>query len=234
MISINDAEGRRVDTIGGGKLEYMVTEQARQLLSQPDGGNTIQHFPLAASADQCCGGSVTALFEVFCYSLNVAIFGAGNVGREVAGLIERLDAKVSLLDSRQGIPDTDASTYEYCADAVDRVGQLEPNTHVLVMTHSHQLDYDIVLACLRQQLTSIGLIGSDTKWQRFRARLIRDGQPEHALSRVRCPLGVPHVRRKEPLAVALSIVTELLQLEPVPEAKSLSWRQIKSSLVAQP
>ena len=102
------------------------------------------------------------------------------------------------------------------------------------MSHSHDLDYELVHACLRQQRMSIGLIGSTTKWQRFQARLRRDGVADAQLARVRCPVGVADVKRKEPYAVALSIVTQLLQLEPLVETRSLTWQQVKSSLVLQP
>ena len=69
------------DTIGGGQLEQMVINQARALLDGQQGGQTIQHYPLAAAAEQCCGGSVTVLFEAYVYRLKVAVFGAGYVGR---------------------------------------------------------------------------------------------------------------------------------------------------------
>ena len=81
---------------------------------------------------------------------------------------------------------------------------------------------------------SIGLIGSDTKWQRFQARLLRDGFAHADLARVRSPIGVEGISRKDPPAVAVSIVAQLLQLQSATGKAdaTLSWRQIKSTLVA--
>ena len=56
---------RIYDTIGGGQLEHLVIEAARGSLADARSGQQITNFPLAAAANQCCGGSVTVLFESF-------------------------------------------------------------------------------------------------------------------------------------------------------------------------
>ena len=221
------------DTIGGGQLEQLVTRAARQMLSAKQAGQQIQHYPLAAAAEQCCGGSVTVLLESFVYSLQVAIFGAGFVGREIAGMLHKLDAQAIMYDSRPQIRGLQQDEYVCSDDLCQTLCSLPPANHILIMTHEHELDYQLVQACLEQHRSSVGLIGSVSKWQRFQSRLLRDGASEAALARVRCPLGVPDVKRKDPYAVAVSIVVELLQLEPVLETATLSWRQVKSALVQQ-
>lgn len=50
-------------TIGGGRLEYQVTEQARALLGQPPGSWRVQDYPLGPLLGQCCGGRVRLLVE---------------------------------------------------------------------------------------------------------------------------------------------------------------------------
>jgi len=50
-------------TIGGGNLEFQVTEQARAILSLPAGSWRIQDFPLGPFLGQCCGGRVRLLVE---------------------------------------------------------------------------------------------------------------------------------------------------------------------------
>ena len=45
------------------------------------------------------------------------------------------------------------------------------NTLYVVMTHNHQLDFDISLAILKRvDFHYLGLIASDTKWRRFQQR----------------------------------------------------------------
>lgn len=50
-------------TIGGGNLEYMVTEQARKMLDAPHIHLMYQHFALGPLLGQCCGGATNILFE---------------------------------------------------------------------------------------------------------------------------------------------------------------------------
>lgn len=219
------------DTLGGGQFELLVIDEARQLLAAARDQQSLRHFPLAAAALQCCGGSVTVLYESFAPAFAVTVFGAGHVGREVVRLLRELDVRVTWVDGRALADEVGAIR---CTDPVAWLDAQSKVDHALVLTHDHQLDYELVSALLRRPAPSIGLIGSATKWQRFAARLSRDGFEAQALERVRCPIGMP-LARKEPLAVAMSIVTELLQLEErSPGAERLTWRQIKTALVQTP
>ena len=64
----------------------------------------------------------------------------------------------------------------------------------------------------RDDLASLGLIGSSSKWARFRQRL-RSDLEEHQIARVRCPIGVPGIPGKRPEEIAIGVVAELLQIE---------------------
>ena len=69
------------DTIGGGKLEQLVIDAAREALKLKVKTQQLEHFPLAGKAQQCCGGSVAVLLETFPVArLAVTIFGAGHIG----------------------------------------------------------------------------------------------------------------------------------------------------------
>lgn len=52
-----------VGTIGGGNLEFMVTEQARKMLAAPDVALLYQHYALGPLLSQCCGGATNVLLE---------------------------------------------------------------------------------------------------------------------------------------------------------------------------
>ncbi|MEM7079141.1 MAG: xanthine dehydrogenase accessory protein XdhC [Pseudomonadota bacterium] len=218
------------DTIGGGQLEQLVIEAGRGALSNGTGGKRIEHFPLAASADQCCGGSVSVLLEaVVPDPLRVTLYGAGHVGQALAHQLRLLYADFEWVDPRHeiaGPPEGYTIT-----DPQVHARHLPADRHALVMTHEHQLDYDLVATLLNRGHVSIGLIGSDTKWQRFRARLQRDGFSAAQLARVRCPIGIDHIERKDPPAIAIAIIAELLQLQSLSPEPGLTWRQVRSSLI---
>ncbi len=50
-------------TIGGGRLEYQATEQARAILAHPPGSWRVQDYPLGPLLGQCCGGRVRLMVE---------------------------------------------------------------------------------------------------------------------------------------------------------------------------
>lgn len=218
------------DSIGGGQLEHQVTLRAREMI---DAGRTIaeiHHFPLAAAAAQCCGGSVTVLLECFAQPpISVAVFGAGHIGRRVVALLADLDARVTWYDARPDQPDeagVECRTLPALRDA------MASHDDVLILTHDHQLDFDLVCAALDADVERIGLIGSATKAKRFDARLAQRNYGDTQRERVRCPVG-NRSPSKQPMAVAISIVSELMemQISEDDETTNLSWRQIKETLV---
>ena len=241
------------DTLGGGQLEHLVIARARDLLAASATTQHLEHFPLAAAALQCCGGSVTVLLECFAASsLRVAVFGAGHVGKRVVRLLEELSAQVCWFDNRpeflnQTSAGQDAAGQkpapQELTDPLKSLAELPKNTQIVIVSHDHLLDYALLEAVLTlgvDRFAGVGMIGSATKWQRFSARLAAAGFPDEDIARVRTPLGAGSATDKQPTAIAIAIVNELLNLSGENEARSeelqtrpssLSWQQIKSTLV---
>ena len=81
------------------------------------------------------------------------------------------------------------------------------------MTHDHVEDLAITDQALRTSaLGSIGLIGSRSKWVRFRAKLAELGHSDEDLARVITPIGIPGVGSKAPASIAVSVAARILQL----------------------
>ena len=207
-------------TIGGGNLEYQCEAAARGLLAGGSEGPSTRDFALGPALGQCCGGHVTVLFEVLRPpKLRIALFGAGHVGKALIRLLADLPCKVSWIDARPEAlpanlpPNVTPLRIAQPAQAVDA---LPPGGVVLVMTHDHQLDFEIVSAALqRSDLRAVGLIGSDTKRARFTSRLSRLGIASDGLI---CPIGLAGIEGKQPAVVAVSVAAQLLQLQPQPHA----------------
>ncbi len=203
-------------TIGGGNLEKLAIEHAGELLARNGSVSESVAFPLAEKTGQCCGGAVTLFFEPFRWQRRtIAIFGAGHVGQALAGLAPWLKADVKLVDGRdeREIQPSLADDRPYELVLVDEpaaeIDELPPDALVVVMTHSHALDLEIIERALRRgSFPYLGLIGSERKWQRFQKRLSQRGFTGEELSRVRCPIGVSKAS-KDPSAIALSTAAEL-------------------------
>lgn len=74
-------------TIGGGALEFRVTEQARAILALPPGSWRLQDYPLGPLLGQCCGGRVRLLVERLDPAANEWI-EAFEQGDEVVAMLE--------------------------------------------------------------------------------------------------------------------------------------------------
>jgi xanthine dehydrogenase accessory factor len=223
------AGGRIVwGTIGGGQLEHLAIARAAELTKTGVRAGESVDFPLSEKAGQCCGGAVTLFFDVFPWQrARVVVFGAGHVAQAIGGLAPWLSADVLLIDPREEaeihppLP-RDASTRPYELLLVDapeeEIDRLPLDSHVLVMTHSHALDLEIIARALkRDPFPYLGLIGSERKWLRFRERLAQRGFTEEQWKRVRCPIGATRTS-KDPGAIALATAAELASLMMSPKA----------------
>ncbi|MRX43421.1 xanthine dehydrogenase accessory protein XdhC [Agromyces kandeliae] len=220
-------------TVGGGNLEQTALARARELLAAGTAEPELLTLTLSDRAVvdygvQCCGGEVTMLLEPLPVVPAVAIFGLGHVGLELARILARHPLELDLVDSREAMlspdrlgelgrsgPFTDAVAtirVHHLPVPEAALAELPTGAHVLVMTHDHAEDLAIVDAALRTPgVDSIGLIGSRSKWARFRGQLASAGHDDDALARVETPIGIDGIRSKEPAAIAVSVAAELLQ-----------------------
>jgi xanthine dehydrogenase accessory factor len=219
VVSANGLAG----TIGGGNLEYQCEAAARILLASDAEGPSTRDFPLGPALGQCCGGHVSVLFEVLRPpSLQIALFGAGHVGKALVKLLADLPCRVTWIDPRpEALPANLPPNIIplRTASPAQAVAALPAQTLVLVMTHDHQLDFEIVAASLqRSDLSWVGLIGSATKRARFVSRLARQGI---ATAKLGCPIGLPGINGKQPAVVAVSVAAQILSLSSHPGSRSV-------------
>jgi xanthine dehydrogenase accessory factor len=220
-------------TIGGGHLDLQAIARARGLLADAVTAPQDLAIALGPTLGQCCGGVVTlrhsrldaqalAAWPQAQPRFFLQLYGAGHVGRAIAALLATLPCRVQWIDARDdefpagmALP---AHIEKVCAEPVEaEVAHAPPGSHVLVLTHSHDLDFAIVQAWLKRgDFAFLGLIGSRTKRARFEHRLLARGHAHEAVARVCCPIGVPGLAGKEPEVVAISAVAQLLQLTSPP------------------
>ena len=221
MIVALERDGRPdvvAGTIGGGRLEQLALEHCAALLTRGGALSESVAYPLSETAGQCCGGEVTLFFEAFPWTRRrIVVFGAGHVAQAIAGLGPYLSADLVLIDSREEreIRPRLAPQRAFELVLVDHpeaeVDLLPADALVLVMTHSHALDLEIVARAIPRGFPYLGLIGSVRKRERFEKRLAARGLAPEAIARVRCPIGVSK-HSKEPSAIAISVAAELLDV----------------------
>lgn len=150
------------------------------------------------------------------------IFGAGHVGRALISVIEPLGLyDLTWIDtSEDRFPATMPTgvTQLVGANPADLVRYAHADAHHLILTYSHALDLELCHSLLRHGFQTAGLIGSRTKWARFRNRLRQLDHTDAQVSRIQCPIGQPELG-KHPQAIAVGVAAELLSRMARTEAK---------------
>ena len=212
-------------TIGGGNLEFQAIDKARELLSTFIGNVHSEDYALGPSLAQCCGGSVSVLLEPFIKNnKTLYIFGAGHVGKELVKTLDNLPVLIKWVDQREGefprkLPINVKKIVTSSPEA--EIRDMEEGSYIIVMTHSHDLDMEIVRSAFDiGGFEYLGLIGSDTKRIKFEKRLIAAGVKKEELSRLICPIGIDGITGKHPREIAISVAAELLGKNLVHQMKS--------------
>jgi xanthine dehydrogenase accessory factor len=162
------------------------------------------------------GERVTLLEPLRQRAPSLWIFGAGHVGQALVRLLAELAVfEITWIDSRAELLPAclpDGVRPEVCAAPTQKVAAAPAGTRFVVLTHDHALDYELCrLILARADAFWLGLIGSASKAARFRSRLLRDGLERARVERLTCPIGVPGIASKQPLAIAIAIAAQLLQ-----------------------
>ncbi len=142
------------------------------------------------------------------------IYGAGHVGRALVGVITPLpDFVITWVDTGpERFPSTMPAGVA-CLPASQPhmvVAHAPPDAHHLILTYSHALDLDLCHALLHHGFASAGLIGSATKWARFRKRLAALGHIPEDINQINCPIG-DKALGKHPQAIAVGVAAALLK-----------------------
>lgn len=201
-------------SIGGGELENEALATARRLLAEAATAPVMEQVMLGADRNQCCGGGATLLFEPFAApAVTIALFGAGHVATALVRVLEGTAVRVLWIDERpDAFPAATRAHIRRTDDPAAEAAALPAGARAYVMTHSHDRDFEVLAALLRRDdLGPVGLIGSKTKWARFRKRLLEAGLPEAKVAAVACPIGLPGVGGKRPAEIAVAVAAEILR-----------------------
>ncbi|GGG82916.1 xanthine dehydrogenase accessory protein XdhC [Salipiger pallidus] len=146
-------------------------------------------------------------------SRQVWVWGAGHVGRAVVATLAPLpDIAITWADTGpERFPESPPEGVRLlpAPDLPGAVFLAPLDAEHIVLTYSHELDLALCHALLGRGFRSAGVIGSDTKWARFRKRLQSLGHSDAQISRIDCPIGEKSMG-KHPQAIAIGVAADLL------------------------
>lgn len=141
------------------------------------------------------------------------IWGAGHVGRALVDVLAPLpDLAVTWVDTAADRFPAEVApgvTVLPAANPADLVRFSPPGAEHLILTYSHALDLELCHRLLGHGFDYAGLIGSATKWARFRSRLRALGHPPERIARITCPIGDPSFG-KHPQQIAIGVAAQLI------------------------
>lgn len=156
---------------------------------------------------------------------HIWIWGAGHVGRALVSVLAPLPGlAITWVDvAADRFPDSmpDNARALPVPDPALAVALAPQDAEHLVLTYSHALDLELCHRLLSHGFARAGLIGSATKWARFRARLAALGHGSDAIARIDCPIGDPSLG-KHPQAIAVGVAAALLRS---PALSVSSWHK---------
>jgi len=216
-------------TIGGGNLEYLIVEEAKNILKSKI-KTKILSIPLGPGIGQCCGGYVQIKLSLHKNSSdalknenlnrdkssNLYIFGAGHIGQALITKLININFNTFLIDSREDfLKMTNINNINYLLSKKpwEIVARLKDKSFFVVLTHSHDYDLKILNEVLKKDFIFLGLIGSKTKKNRFFKRLTDNGHHKSLVENIECPIGINIGNSKDPDEIAFSIITRIISIK---------------------
>lgn len=206
--------GSIAGTIGGGALEKAVIEQALDVF-QTKKSKVIKHN-LVNEFAMCCGGSVQLFIEPIMNKKKLYIFGAGHIGRALAKFGVDLDFNVSLIDERyDALEDFQVQNckvmIEQHVTAIEKL-IFDDQTFVVILTHDHQYDREILAMTSKLPHQYLGMIGSQRKVEIAKKNLLTINDiDDEILNQVNMPIGLD-IKVNTPEEIAVSILAKIIDV----------------------
>lgn len=207
-------DGRIQGTVGGGEFEYRVIAEAVSAIAQGTPRRYAVH--LTRDLGMCCGGAMEAYIEPLQTQDHLVIYGAGHIGTATAKLAHSLGFAISVVDDRDEwldasrFPDGVEMYERDPRQALDALPWGNGSYH-LIVTHSHQLDQDLLERILPRPMSWLGMIGSRAKVAKFFVRLEAAGTDPALFRKLCAPVGLD-IGAETPEEIAISILAEVVRV----------------------
>lgn len=211
-------DGTTRGTIGGGRFESLVIQDARRLLAKGGLPFTKEYVFLPEGENAfgaVCGGKATVMLEIVERAPRLLIAGAGHCGRALARAAAITGYELTVCDERSEQLDPAAfpagTRLVRVADDYSDLPRPAPNDLVAVITRGHVTD-GLVLRRLRDSpVAYLGMMGSHAKRKALFDELRREGWRDEELGRIQSPIGLD-IGAESPEEIAIAIVAELIQI----------------------
>jgi xanthine dehydrogenase accessory factor len=180
---------------------------------------------LVKDLGMCCGGAVDVYIEPVPGQERLVIYGAGHIAKPTAAIGRDLGFAVTVVDERdewatpERFPGCTVLTTDPRAHA--RAVTTDGKTWILVTTHEHALDQDLLEILVAREYAWLGLVGSRAKVAKFFLRLRAAGVDESHFSKVSAPVGLD-LGAETPAEIAVAVAGEIVRARRGGTGRSMS------------
>lgn len=211
------SDGETAGTVGGGAMESKVVAAGLEAIH--DRRSALLEYDLVNPAQGdpgICGGQLKLYLEPYMPSHTVYVIGCGHVGQTVVGLAHWLGYRTIAIDDRPDfvteelLPNADVRFLGSVPDAIAK-HPIAEDSSIIVVTRSPDLDVEIVPHLLDAPARYLGVMGSKTRWNATRTRLIENGASGDGLDRIHVPIGI-ELNAETLEEIAVSIMSEVIKV----------------------
>lgn len=237
MVVVADGSelGRVEGTIGGGAVEHELRRVALEVAASTRPRSV--EISLTKELGMCCGGAMTFFVEALRLRPPLVLFGAGHVGQALCRVASTAGFDVTVADPREDLlvaerlPDAAALVDDWEREDLVRL-PFGPDAFVVIASHDHKIDQEIVERVLPQPFRWAALLGSQRKAMLTRERCLNKGLAPTLVERLRCPAGLD-IGAETPEEIAVSIVAEMVQVRRLAEAEARHTRGAPAGLAGK-
>lgn len=224
-VSLNQ---KPLGNLGGGNLEHYVIDYICEMQPQNvvtlkcnlnDAGKPMERVKAerngAVNTGMICGGFAEIMIEPLFSTHTLFIIGGGHCGKALAHLATLTGFKVQVIDNRKEQLDPElfpkgcTLAYNDFANIAATIA-FSKNAFIVIMTHGHIHDKQVLQQCLQRKTRYLGMIGSSRKVKETFDKLLAEGYTAEDLNRVHAPVGIP-IGSQTPYEIAVSITAELIK-----------------------
>jgi len=209
------SDGSIAGTIGGGNLENLVIGECLKLFESEE-NCLLKTFQLVEegenSTNMYCGGEAKIFLELVEPAERLLVFGGGHICQALTKIFQELNFSIIVVDSRQEILNNyshSVSTILTNSDYTENYPDLRASDYIIIVTHGHKYDSQVLRKVVGQQSVYIGMIGSKRKIGKTFEDLVKTGVRESDLKKVKTPIGL-NIGAEGPHEIAISIAAELI------------------------
>ncbi len=208
-------DGSIIGSVGGGSIELATIKEAKRRMYSNEPYLLECVLNKTGNVGMVCGGEAKVFIEPLNSPPKLFIFGAGHIGYHLSKMACRCAFAVTIIDDR-----ADFATKERFPEATDIVVgkftevapqlKIRDNSYVVIATHGHAGDKDVLEQVLRTDATYIGMIGSKEKNEYVFGALKEKGFTDQDFSKLYAPIGL-HIKAKTPEEISVAILAEMIQ-----------------------